>query len=201
VMTPMHACAVLCFLLVGTAAAPTCAETNDEACEAVRSQSLLQKTAPESLLKKTSRISSEGPRADGGAADCGGAGITKEFTVDGKPRCFQLYTPSSPTKPMPVIVFFHGKGGRASQSCRENGDMVSRRIRLATPSRAVMLMKIGNSQKLGTLKESHQPTRGRVHHLTHQMQHMLQMYWRHWERALTLTMPTRSISWASRRGQ
>eukprot|EP00931_Biecheleriopsis_adriatica_P020979 TRINITY_DN13861_c0_g1_i2.p1 TRINITY_DN13861_c0_g1~~TRINITY_DN13861_c0_g1_i2.p1 ORF type:complete len:475 (+),score=76.61 TRINITY_DN13861_c0_g1_i2:110-1534(+) len=62
--------------------------------------------------------------ADGGASDCGGAGETKELIVDSKTRCFQMYTPSGAKQPMPVVVFFHGKGGRASASCRAESEMV-----------------------------------------------------------------------------
>jgi len=47
-MTPMHACGVLSFLVVGTAAsasAPVCAEGDGNACEPAGAQSLLQKTS------------------------------------------------------------------------------------------------------------------------------------------------------------
>lgn len=66
-------------------------------------------------------------KEDGGLEDCSGAaGETVELEVDSKVRCFQKYTPTSHSGNLPVVVFFHGKGGRASSSCNSNGEMVKK---------------------------------------------------------------------------
>jgi len=58
------------------------------------------------------------PKPDGGADDCASdVGEVHEFTVDGVTRCFNLFTPASATKPMPVVIYFHGKGGAANKIC------------------------------------------------------------------------------------
>merc|ERR1719410_1093305 len=64
------------------------------------------------------------PKPDGGAADCeSDVGEVHSFTVDGVTRCFNLVTPASAAKPMPVVVYFHGKGGAANKGCHSKTEI------------------------------------------------------------------------------
>lgn len=63
---------------------------------------------------------------DGGRGDCeSDVGEVHTLTVDGKERCFNLVTPTGPSTPMPVLVFFHGKGGRANAQCKSGNELVT----------------------------------------------------------------------------
>jgi len=65
-----------------------------------------------------------GEEKDGGPTDCtAGNGEVHKFTVDGVTRCFTLVTPESAHKPMPVVVYFHGKGSRANVACRRGTEL------------------------------------------------------------------------------
>jgi len=77
-MTPMHSCGVLCLLVVGTAAAPVCAERSDDACEQARSQSLLQKTSSiNSKMDANEKMEASAP------LDC----FTKTAATEGNTYC------------------------------------------------------------------------------------------------------------------
>jgi len=95
---------------------------------ALASQDCIDGECPEpmkgrSLLQTVShRLQAD--KADGGTQDCeSDVGSVHEFTVDGQTRCFNLYTPQKPG-PMPVVVYFHGKGGKAFATCKKDSAMV-----------------------------------------------------------------------------